>query len=358
MNPVVSQKGISWPLLAGVAVVAALAPLVLSDFFVSVILTKALWLGVAASSLIFLSAYGGMVSLAQVGIYGVAGMMFANLVAADGGNAAAWNPWIAALAALVIATAVGLGFGAIAARSEGIYFLMITLAFSVLVFYFFSQVTQLSGFGGVNNLDLPGLVGNPALDPLPLFYTTLVVSVIVFVVLKYVSRTPFGLSLQGLRDEPARMRALGFDVTRHRMLAFTLAAVVAGIAGLLSVWYNRRISPGSINLAQTIDILIIAVVGGLYRLEGAWIGALVYALIDNYSREWVPDVGQVLGPARFNTIIGLVFLIIVLLSPGGIIGLWEQGRDRIRRRGRGGGDAAEGTAGPGAEGTPAAGTVK
>ena len=335
-----------------------LAPLVLTDFFVSVILTKALWLGVAAASLIFLSAYGGMVSLGQVGILGVAGMTFANLVAADGGNPAAWNPWVASVAALVVAVAVGFMFGAIAARSEGIYFLMITLAFSVLVFYFFSQVTQLSGFGGVNNLDLPGLLGNPSLDPMPLYYTTLVASVVVFVALKYVSRTPFGLSLQGVRDESARMRALGFDVTRHRMLAFTLAALVAGIAGLLSVWYNRRISPGSINLAQTIDVLIIAVIGGLYRLEGAWVGALVYALIDNYSREWVPDVGNVLGPARFNTIIGLVFLIIVLLSPGGIIGLWEQGRDRIRRRGRGGGDASGSTVGPGAEGTPAAGTVK
>ena len=70
-------------------------------------------------------------------------------------------------------------------------------------------------------------------------------------------------------------------------------------------------------------------IGGLYRLEGAWVGALVYALLDNYSREWVADVGDVLGPARFNTIIGLVFLIIVLVSPGGLVGLWEQGRDRI-----------------------------
>ena len=108
------------------------------------------------------------------------------------------------------------------------------------------------------------------------------------------------------------MRALGFDVTLHRMLAFGLAAFVAAIAGVLSVWYNRRITPGSINLAQTINVLIIAVIGGLYRLEGAWVGALAYALIDNYSREWVPDIGNVLGPARFNTIIGLVFLIIVL----------------------------------------------
>lgn len=355
MNPIVSQKAVGgWPMIIAVVVFAALAPLIFTEFFVSVILTKALWLGVGAASLIFLSAYGGMVSLAQVGIYGVAGMAFANLVAADGGNPAEWNPYIAAVAALVVATVVGLGFGAIAARSEGIYFLMITLAFSVLVFYFFSQVTQLSGFGGVNNLDLPGVLGNPSLDPMPLYYVTLAVAVLVFLALRYVSRAPFGLALQGIRDEPSRMRALGFNVTRHRMLAFTLAALIAGIAGLLSVWYNRRISPGSINLAQTIDILIIAVVGGLYRLEGAWIGALVYALIDNYSREWVPDVGNILGPARFNTIIGLVFLIIVLLSPGGLFGLWEQARDRIRRGGGGGSS----TVGPGAEGSPAAGTVK
>jgi branched-chain amino acid transport system permease protein len=320
----------SWPAVGIVVGAAALAPLVFTDFFLSVILTKSLWLGIAAASLIFLSAYGGMVSLAQVGIYGVAGMTFANLVLADGGAAASWSPWIATIAAILVATAVGLGFGAIAARSVGIYFLMITLAFSVLVFYFFSQVTQLSGFGGVNNVDLPGLVGNPGLDPAPLYYTTLVAAVLVFLGLRYASRTNFGLALQGLRDEPNRMRALGFDVTRHRILAFGLAAFVAAIAGVLSVWYNRRISPGSINLAQTIDVLIIAVIGGLYRLEGAWVGALTYALLDNYSREWTPTVGDVLGPERFNTILGVVFLVIVLVSPGGLVGLWERGRDLIR----------------------------
>jgi branched-chain amino acid transport system permease protein len=325
----------SWPAVAAVVVAAALAPLVFTEFFLSVILTKSLWLGIAAASLIFLSAYGGMVSLAQVGIYGVAGMTFANLVLADGGAAAAWSPWLAVIAALLVATAVGLGFGAIAARSVGIYFLMITLAFSVLVYYFFSQVTQLSGFGGVNNVELPGLVGDPGQDPTPLYYTTLAVAVLVFLGLRYASRTPFGLVLQGLRDEPNRMRALGFNVTRHRILAFGLAAFVAALAGVLSVWYNRRITPGSINLAQTIDVLIIAVVGGLYRLEGAWVGALTYALLDNYSREWTPRVGDVLGPERFNTIIGVVFLVIVLVSPGGLMGLWERGRELLVTRRRG-----------------------
>ena len=350
MNPTASRGRLSWPALVVVVVVAALAPLVFKEFFVSVILTKALWLGIAAASLIFLAAYGGMVSLGQVGIYGVAGMVYANLVLADGGSPAAWSPWLALVAALVAATLVGLVFGAISARSEGIYFLMITLAFSVLVYYFFSQVTQLSGFGGVNTPELPGVIGNPVQDPNPLYYVTLGASVLVFLGLRGVSRTAFGLSLQGVRDEPARMRALGFDVTLHRTLAFALAAFVAGVAGVLSVFYNNRISPGSIDLAQTIDVLIIAVIGGLYRLEGAWVGALVYALIDNYSRKWVPDVGEVLGPARFNTVIGIVFLIIVLASPGGLVGLWEKGRERLGRRG-GGGSPRSTTVGP--EGGPA-----
>ena len=226
---------------------------------------------------------------------------------------------------------------------------MITLSFSVLVYYFFSQVTQLSGFGGVNSVDLPGILGNPEQDPVPRYFLTLVVAVLVFIWLAAVSRTAFGLGLQGVRDEPARMRALGFDVTLHRTLAFGLAAFVAGIAGVLSVFYNGRITPGSINLAQTIDILIIAVIGGLYRLEGAWIGALTYALIDNYSRQWVPEVGNVLGPARFNTLIGVLFLIIVLVSPGGIIGIWDRAKGKFsqaRRKGSAGpaAGAAVGTA--------------
>jgi branched-chain amino acid transport system permease protein len=358
VNPNVSRDRLGWPALAVIVAVFGLAPLFVSDFFLSVILTKALWLGVAAASLIFLAAYGGMVSLAQVGLYGVAGMAYANLVLADGGSPAAWDPWLAVIGALVITTAVGLGFGLIAARSEGIYFLMITLAFSVLVFYFFSQVTQLSGFGGVNNLDLPGLVGDTVSNPAPRYLITLAVAVAVFVGLRGLSRTAFGLGLQGVRDEPARMRALGFDVIRHRTIAFGVAALIAGVAGILSVWYNRRISPGSINLAQTIDILIIAVIGGLYRLEGAWVGALAYMLIDNYSRDWTPSIGNVLGPERFNTLIGIVFLIIVLASPGGLVGLWESATGRLRRRRQGGGGTPRSTSTAGPEGDPAAGTVK
>ena len=299
------------------------APSVVDSFTLSQILTKALWLGIAAASLIFLSSYGGMISLGQTGIYAVAGFTMANLVHAAGGKNLGWDPVAATAAGIAVGTAFGLLCGAIASRSYGIYFLMITLAISVIVFYFFAQVTTLSGYGGIRSVTPPGLIGNSVSDPLPLYYTALLASAAVYLGIRYLARAPFGLALQGIRDDPARMQALGFNVALHRALAFGVGAFVASIAGILSVWYTAQISPGGINVAQTINILVIAVIGGLYRLEGAWIGALVFATIDNYSRVWMPNVGVWLGPERFETVIGLIFLVIVLASPGGLVGIWD-----------------------------------
>jgi branched-chain amino acid transport system permease protein len=315
-----------------VLIVLLLAPVIFSDFFYGVLLSKALWLGLVAMSLIFLSSYGGMVSLAQVGIFGIAGVTMANLVAADGGLEVAIDPWLGALIGIVFAVVVALIFGAIAARSEGIYFLMITLAFGVMVFFFFGQVTQISGHGGVNSVEVPGIVGSRSTEPAPLYYISLGVAIVAFLAAIYVGRTPFGMALKGVRDDPTRMRALGYNVALHRTLAFAAAGLIAALAGILFVWYNRAIGPGSVDLGSVIDVLVVAVIGGLYRLQGAWVGALAFVLLDNYSRRWTPDIGSVLGPDRFNTLLGLIFLAIVLVSPGGLVGAWEQARDWIRTK--------------------------
>jgi branched-chain amino acid transport system permease protein len=322
----VVERALWWAPGMAIVVVLAAAPLLFTDFYLSAVLTKALWLGVAAVSLTFLAGYVGMVSLGQVALYGIAGFTMANLVAADGGSPIAWNPWLGTLAGILVCTGAGLLFGAIASRSYGIYFLMITLAFGVIVYLFFAQVTQLSGFGGVNNVDRPDIVSNPVADPANLFYIALGTAAAVYVLLRYLGRTPFGLALQGVRDDPSRMRALGFNVPLLRMLAFGLGALVAALAGILSVWWNTRISPGSIDLPRTLDVLIIAVIGGLYRLEGAWVGAIVFTVLDNWTRG-IDIVG-----GRFNTVIGVVFLAIVLLSPGGLMGIWQSITDFVGRR--------------------------
>ena len=328
-----TQSG--WLGVGAIVVVLLLAPLIFSDFFYGVLLSQALWLGLVAMSLIFLSSYGGMVSLAQVGIFGVAGVTAANLATAEGGLDVAIDPWLATVLGIAVAVAVALIFGAIAARSEGIYFLMITLAFGVIVFYFVAQVTQISGHGGVNNVEVPSIVGTQTGDPASLYYISLAVAAVAFLAVLYLGRTPFGLTMQGIRDDPTRMRALGYNVALHRTLAFAAAGLIAAVAGILSLWYTRRIGPGTVELGMVIDVLVVAVIGGLYRLHGAWVGALVFVLIDNYSREWTPEIGTVLGPDRFNTLLGLIFLAIVLVSPGGLVGAWERARDWIRAR-RGG----------------------
>jgi branched-chain amino acid transport system permease protein len=236
--------------------------------------------------------------------------------------------------ALVVTILVGLLFGLVASRSEGIYFLMITLAFSVIVYLFWGQVTDLSGFGGLNNIDSPGIVDNPTNQPNGLYYVALGVALSVFLLVRYIARTPFGMTLQGIRDDPTRMRALGYNVIVHRTLAFAFAAFLAGLAGILDVWWNTRIDPNSINLGRTINVLVIAVVGGLLRLEGAWIGAIVFVILQNYTRDT-----DLIGD-RFNTLIGLIFLAVVLLSPGGIVGIYSLVKDRLRR------SRAEGTSPP------------
>jgi branched-chain amino acid transport system permease protein len=316
-----------WAVLGVIAAILLFAPAIFSAYDLSAILTQALWLGIAAASLTFLWRYGGMVSLAQVAIYGIAGFTMANVVHtvnSEGGLNLGWTPWLGVVFGMAVAVTVAFLFGAIASRSYGIYFLMITLALSLFVYYFFGQVTQLSGFGGIRSVSRPAFLGDPITHPTPLYYVCLGCSAVVYLLLRYVVRTPFGIALQGVRDDPPRMRSLGYNVPLHRTLAFTLGAFIASIAGILSVWFNTQISPGSIRIDQTIAVLIISVIGGLSRLEGAWIGAIAYTLIDYYARQYTPTVGNWLGPGQFDTIIGIVFLLIVLLSPDGLLGIGQR----------------------------------
>jgi branched-chain amino acid transport system permease protein len=301
-------------------VLAVTAPFYVSAYWVGALLTQMLFLGIVAASLIFLSAYGGMVSLAQVSMYGIAGFVVGN--ATTNGNTKGlnlgWNPWWGVLVGILFAVGTGLLFGALASRSVGIYFLMITLTYSVIANLVFGQVTDISGFGGISGIPSPHGIGPVDAHQNRLYYVALVVAFGVYVLLRYVARTPFGLTLQGVRDDPVRMSSLGYNVVLHRTLAFAFASFIAAIGGVLFVWWNGHIDPASIDLGATIDVLVIAVIGGLYRLEGAWVGALFFVIINNYSQQI-----SFIGP-RFHTLIGAIFLVIVLVSPGGLVGLWER----------------------------------
>jgi branched-chain amino acid transport system permease protein len=333
---------------AGVLVIAVLAPVLFNAFWLDAILTQTLIFGMGAASLILLSAYGGMISLAQTGLMGIAGYALGNMVSQGGvggeskGLALGWDPTVALVLAIVITTFVAFVFGAVASRSYGIYFLMLTLTFGVIANLFFGSVTKLGGFSPIAGIDryTPGFIGDVVNDRQRLYYIALICALVAYALIRYLTRTPFGLALQGVRDEPVRMASLGFTVPLHRMLAFTFAGLLAAAAGVLAAWWNGQISPSDLGLVATINLLVMAVIGGLVRIEGAWLGAFAFIVINNEVTNRIPSDGLWVVGGTFNTVVGLIFLAIVIVSPDGLMGVWERlWRIRGRRGGASGGTA-------------------
>ncbi len=297
-----------------------------SDFVTFQVGAYALILGTITLSLMMLAGYGGMISLAQLTVAGLAGY----LVAIFGENSVGvmglgWPWWLTVALAVSLAAIFSALIGAIAVRTEGIYTIMITLAIAVAFFYFVRQnYTLFNGFTGFAGVEPPTLFGIYWRNPTPFYYLSLLIATLAFGAVMYISRSTFGLSLQAIRDNPRRMRSLGYNVTLHRIFAYFLSGIIAGTAGVLMVWFNGRISPGSVGIDVVIDILIIAVVGGLRHPIGPFLGAIAFVLLDNFAIDLIDR-------ERFNTLIGVVFLFVILWSPDGLLGLWHRLREKLRR---------------------------
>ena len=194
--------------------------------------------------------------------------------------------WIVLPVAILIATLFGTLSGALAVRTEGIYTIMITLAIASAFYYFTRQnYTIFNGYSGFNVVLPPKIFGVDWRDPVPFYYLTLGCAVLSYGAVVYVARAPFGLALQGVRDNPRRMAALGFNVIAHRIAAYAFASVFASTGGVLLVWQNAQISPGTVGVSSAIDMLIIAVVGGMSRPIGPFIGAFIYVLLQAFSLD-------------------------------------------------------------------------
>lgn len=306
----------AWAWRLVVLAVLLVYPAVASPFFTFQIGGQSLVLGIIALSLALLGGYGGMVTLSQMTVAGVAGYALAIF----GGNASAahslgWPWWLAIAMALLLAVLAAVIIGALAVRTEGIYTIMITLAIGVAFFYLVQQNQEVfNGFQGLHRILPPQVFGVDWRAPVPFYYLALACAAAAYCAVAYVVRTPFGMALQGIRENPRRMRALGFNVNAHRIAAHALAGLLAGVGGILLVWYNAQISPGSVGTTSLINILIIAVIGGMRHPAGPFLGALLFVLLQNFAIDLVDR-------ERFNLVIGAVFLLILAVSPDGLLGI-------------------------------------
>ena len=210
--------------------------------------------------------------------------------------------------AIVITTSSGFVFGAVASRSFGIYFLMLTLTFGVIANFFFGSGDEARRLLADRRHQPAARRASSATssnDRERLYYIALGCALVVYVLIRYLVRTPFGLSLQGIRDEPVRAASLGYTVPLHRMLAFGFAAFIASLAGVLASWWDGQIAPGRSGSARRSSLLVMAVIGGLGADRGRVARRVRVHRDQQRGDEPDPGDGLPVVGGRFNTVIGL-----------------------------------------------------
>ncbi|MPZ71079.1 MAG: branched-chain amino acid ABC transporter permease [Actinobacteria bacterium] len=295
-----------WLSLASVAAVAIALPYIVPSFFVNMA-TQMLFLGLFALSINLIAGYAGMVTLGQAGVLGIAGYGIAIAY-----SRLDFSLGVSALLAILSTIVVAAFFGLLLVRATGVYFLMITLAQGMVVWGVAQRFTVLTG--GDNGLR--GISRPPFATEYWAYYyfSLLVVAVCVFLIFRIV-RSPFGLSLKGIREAETRMPALGYDVRRIKLLAFVVSGTFAGVAGLLLVMYNNFFSPPSVYVKASAEGLLMSILGGVGTITGAFVGSGVFVFVTNYVSGFIE---------RWPTLLGLIFVLTILFAPDGIVGSWQR----------------------------------
>jgi branched-chain amino acid transport system permease protein len=305
-----------------VAVLLSLPWTIANDFYLNMA-TQILIYAVLASSLNLLLGYGGMVSLGHAAYVGVTG--YACVLVAGAG----YGQLTTAFVGVALSTATAAVFGVLALRASGLGFLMITLALGQIVWgvsYRWSDLT--GGDNGIRFPARPSPLGIDITNARNFYYFTLIVFVAALYCIFRLARSPFGASLRGTRDQPRRMRMLGHNVWMIRWLTFVISGFWSSIGGLLYLYYNLFISPHALSLQQSAEILLMAILGGASTLLGPLTGAAVITLVKNVASTYVD---------RWNSLLGAIFVVVVLFMPLGLVPgitqLWYRWRSDWPRRG-------------------------
>jgi len=305
-------------MLIGVTVVAALAAVVAPwlPSYPLTLLTQAMIVAILAMSLDVLLGFTGLPSLGHAAYFGVAAYAVAILTTERQSGFV-----LCLVAGIVIAAVTAALFGLIAIRATGTYFLMITLALGMVVWGLaFRWVSLTKGDNGISGVPRPDL-GLPWVDPglmwkpLPFFYFSLVCALVAVALLGVIVRSPFGMSLKGIRESESRMRILGYNVWLHKYLAFIIAGTFAGFSGVLWAYYNGFVSPVDVQLVTSVEALLMVALGGQGTLLGPAAGAAIIVFLKNFVSVYTK---------RWLLILGAVYIGVILFAPRGLAGAFHR----------------------------------
>jgi branched-chain amino acid transport system permease protein len=308
--------------LAASLLLLALAPLLIDNSYYLNIVSQVLISAIFAQGLNLLVGYAGLVSLGHAGLFGVAAYAGAFLIAGGSGQPAA------AAVAIGVALATAAVFAFLALRATGIGFFMITVALGQIAWGIaYRWISLTGGDNGISIAARPAPFGISLAGATPFFYATLLVFLAVQGAMAIFVRSPLGISLRGTRDQPRRMTALGFNVWLIRFIAFVLSGLLSGIAGLLSLYYTKFVSPHVLSLGTSAEALLMVISGGTGTLLGPVVGAAIVVAMKYVVSAYVE---------RWNLVLGAIFVAIVLFMPEGLVPgsvrLWRKFRSNGAKR--------------------------
>jgi branched-chain amino acid transport system permease protein len=314
-----------WPLAAALIALAAF-PYLGGSFYIDLALTTMI-LSIFALSLELLVGRTGLVSFGHAAFFGIAAYATALLSPAASAASLAWL----VPAVLLITALAAAAIGALCLRTRGVYFIMVTLAFAQMTYFVFHDMKFAGGsdgrylyvkpvlaIGGVTLLDLD--------RPRTLYYAALGCLVVVYALLAMLGRSRFGHALAGIRANEQRMRAVGFSTYPYKLAAFTLAGVLAGIAGFLHAVKDGFVTPEILAWHQSGAVLLMLILGGIGTLRGAVLGAFLFVLMKEFFQS------ETLFGAfarHWQLPLGLAIIACVALMPNGVVALPTQLR-RVR----------------------------
>jgi branched-chain amino acid transport system permease protein len=285
--------------------------------------TRAMIFSIAALGLDLIVGYGALVSFGHAAFIGI-GAYAAGILAAHGIDEAL----LALPLALAAATAFALATGAIALRTQGVYFIMITLAFGQMAFFTASSLAPYGGDDGLTIHARNAIAGFAAFkDDRAFYYVVLVCLAGCYLLCRAIVASRFGRVLRGARENPTRLAAIGFDVYRFRLVAYAISGALGGLAGYLLANQTEFVSPAYMSWPRSGELIIMILLGGIGRLHGAIIGAIVFLLIEEYLSGVTEHWKMIFGP---------FLVLVVLFARGGLIGAATEIAARLRAGARDG----------------------
>ncbi len=294
------------PYIVGIGILA-IAPSFLPSYLQS-LCGKVLIFAIFAMSLDVIFGYTGLISLGHAAYFGVGSYAVGILTLRYGIE----SFWIVAPLAILMAAFVAAAFGLVVLRISGIYFLMTTFALGqLLVSIAVKWYSLTGGYYGLSGIPRPNLgLANFRWNNTYFYYFVFLVFIICFFVLRRFVRSPFGLTLEGIRENESRMQVMGYNTWLHKYIAFIVSGAFAGIAGMLFAYHNRLINPAHLDVATSTLAMLMVIIGGAGTLYGAVIGAALLILVEYFAGTYIPK--------RWPLVLGGVFVVAVLYARLGI----------------------------------------